>query len=864
MQSIPAERENARFHGEHRSVLGDFPRVQRLARLRADLLDASYHLCSQKAELLTAFFRSHTGIHPLTRVCSPLHYAAMRRSLSRNLGGGAAQKRWQVRVSNRLQQLYLGLEERAAGEPRVVLFARALAHILERQTLRIYDDELILGNLTAHRIGAAIHPDYGGLLLLPELRNLDARPVNPLRTEAGQVDRLEQDVFPFWFSRSVMARAPLLASDPELQNTLLQGRLFILTQFAGISHVTPDYALVLRKGFEGILADIEQAAGGARTAEESSFYDAAGIAARAAVTFAGRWSAHCAQQAAVAADPRRAAELRALAEILERVPAKPARTFHEALQSLFLTHVIVHQESFQHGVSFGRVDQYLYPYYAADIAAGRLTQARAIELIGCFLAKAAEQLPLFNAMATEYFSGLSSASGLTLGGTGADGEDVTNELSFLFLAAYDQMRLRQPNLHLRLHAGSSAELRGLAYEVLKKGGGMPALFNDDGVVPAIEGLGVAPADARDYSIVGCVEWGVPGKSFPAAGAGFISLPAVLEDALRGLPASTTNGAASMQDVIAAVRAEIGRVVRAAVAGNDAIERGHALFRPTPFLSLLVEGCVVEGCDVTAGGARYNSTGFQGVGLADVADSLAAIEKTVFLDQKVTLAELLQATAQDFQGNEALRQRLLTRVPKYGEDSGRAEHYARLVTQLYGEEVRRYRNPRGGPYAPGFWTMTTHVGFGARLGALPSGRRKGQALSDGVSPVNGCDRRGPTASMLSAARASGDWVANGLALNERLDPCFVAGDPGTLLMDGLTLGYFRAGGLQVQYNILDAEVLLDAKRHPERHRDLVVRISGYSAYFNDLSEAMKDDIIARTVHGREAAGPACQAVGRGPS
>ncbi len=237
---------------------------------------------------------------------------------------------------------------------------------------------------------------------------------------------------------------------------------------------------------------------------------------------------------------------------------------------------------------------------------------------------------------------------------------------------------------------------------------------------------------------------------------------------------------------------------------------------------------------------------------------------MFVDETVTLSDLLQATSHDFRDHEVLRQRLLNRVPKYGEDGGRAEHYARVVAELFSDEVRRHKNPRGGPYAPGFWTMTTHVGFGARLGALPSGRRQGQALSDGISPVNGCDRRGPTASMLSAAQASGPWVANGLALNEKLDPCFVAGEAGSTLMDGLTFGYFRAGGLQVQYNILDPEVLLDAKQHPERHRDLVVRISGYSAYFNDLSEAMKDDIIARTVHGREAAGPACQAVGRAAS
>ncbi len=432
----------------------------------------------------------------------------------------------------------LRLEQQRTTERPVLTFARALAYVLEHQGLHIYDDELIVGNLTAHRIGAAIHPDFGGLLLLPELPTLATRAVNPLRTTPEQIRTLEQDVFPFWFSRSVLARAPLLARDPALQNTLLRGREFILTQFAGISHVTPDYPVVLTKGFAGLLSDAEAARHTARTPDQAAFYDAAVVAARAAIDFGARWSAHCTAAAAREPDTSRAAELHELAAMLDHVPAHPARTFHEALQSVFLAHAMLHQESFQHGVSFGRVDQYLYPYYAADRAAGRLTPERAIELIGCFLGKAAEQLPLFNSMATEYFSGLSSASGLTLGGVDADGRDATNELSSLFLLAYDQMRLRQPNLHLRLHPDSPLALRRLAYEVLKNGGGMPGLFNDAAIVPALERLGMPPADARDYAIVGCVEWGVPRKSFPAAGAAFLSLPAALDDVLHAVTGRT--------------------------------------------------------------------------------------------------------------------------------------------------------------------------------------------------------------------------------------------------------------------------------------------------------------------------------------
>lgn len=398
---------------------------------------------------------------------------------------------------------------------------------------------------------------------------------------------------------------------------------------------------------------------------------------------------------------------------------------------------------------------------------------------------------------------------------------------------------------------------------------MPALFNDDGIVPALQRLGACREDARDYSVVGCVEWGVPYRSFPAAGAAFLSLAAVLDDVLHGraAPAARPGGVPafeSMEELFSAFAAALAHRIAAAVDGNDAIERAHAAFRPTPLLSLLVGGCIEAGRDVTAGGARYNSSGMQGVGLADVADSLVAIEQLVFGEKRLTLAELMTAVDANFAGHEELRRRLQVKTTKYGRDEGAAERWARRVAKRYCELVSGHRNPRGGPYAPGFWSMTTHVGFGSRLGALPSGRRAGEPLADGISPVNGADSLGPTASLLAASAACSSDVGNGLALNEKLDPWLVEGESGSRWMDGLTRGYFRAGGLQVQYNIVDAAVLLDAKAHPERHRDLVVRISGYSAYFNDLTEQMKDDIIARTLHGARTPGPACSDPGGAPS
>jgi formate C-acetyltransferase len=840
------------------------PRIARLTRLRQALLTAPYALCTQKAELLTQFFREQVPADPRIEWLARRHFALFRRALQQNLGAGVPQRRWQLLASRGLQRLYARREDALRSEPTPVTWARALAWILERMPLRIHEDELVVGNPSSQRIGAPIHPDFGGLLLLPELPHLSSRAVNPLATTPEQVRRLEKEILPAWFSRSVQSRAGQLAEDVELPNVIVRGRHFVLTQFAGISHVTPDYGAVLARGFEGILADVVAARVRAAQPERVAFYEAAAIAARAAVGHASRWSRHCAEAAAAETRPERARELRELAAMLQHVPARPARSFHEAVQSLFLTHAMLHQESFQHGVSFGRLDQLLGPYYERDRAAGRITAERAVEILGCLLGKAAELLPLFNAMATEYFSGLSSSSGITLGGTDAAGRDATNEVSFLLLEAYDQMRLRQPNLHLRVHPASDPALLARACEVVKAGGGMPAFFNDAGVVPALEALGASREDARDYSIVGCVEWSVPGRSFPAAGAGFLCLPAALDRALHGGRHADEGGLPrdfpSTQALFAAFEGEVERLVAGAVAGNDAIERGHARWRPTPLLSLLVRDCVASGADVTAGGARYDSTGLQGVGVADVADSLAAVEQLVFEERRSTLPALVAAADRDFADAPELLALATERVAKFGRDEGRAEFWARRVVDHFCAAVGRHRNPRAGPYVPGFWSMTTHVGFGRRLGALPSGRRAGAPLSDGLSPGNGCDSEGPTASMLAAARAASPRIGNGLCLNEKLDPWYLAGDGGTQLLAALTRGYFGAGGMQVQYNVVDAAVLLDARAHPERHRDLVVRISGYSAYFNDLTDEMKDEIIARTLHGAAAGLPGCGAPG----
>lgn len=837
--------------------------LPRLQALRKAVLDAPYALCTQKAELLTRFFQERTPAPAPVRRLEQRHYKAYLRALEKQ-SRGEPQNPWLARLSTSIMRGYEVLQPNA--EHPVVDFAHGVRYVLEHMQLKVYDHELIVGNPSSQRIGAPLHPDYGGLLMAPELDTLATRTINPVRTTAAQLRLCHKQLFPYWFRRSVLAHTPRYSRDPHLASDLTDGSLFLLTQIAGISHVTPDYPSVLRLGFRGLARRLRQrqralkAAAALRTRptpqqrEQLAFCEAGLVAAKATCAYGARWQAHLLAEADRCTDGMREGELRDLAKLFARVPAQPARTFHEALQAVFITHTMLHQESFQHGISFGRMDQYLLPCYQSDLAAGRLDRSRAVELIGCFLVKAAELIPLFFDRATDYFSGLSSASGITLGGQLSNGTDATNELSYLFLEAYDQVRLRQPNLHARIHKNTPAAFLAACCASLKKSGGMPAFFNDNAIVAALTTTGINKHDALNYAVVGCAEWGIPYREFPAAGAAFVNLAQILQLALhngrlagrqQGPRTGTPEQVVAFGQLLQAFKEQLRAVLARVHAGNRAVEKAHAHMRPTPLLSVLVGGCIDNTADVTAGGARLNATGIQFVGLADVVDSLVAIRTLVYGHGDLSLDELVRATDANFQSNKALRARIANRVPKYGTDATAPADLAQQLTTLIDQEIDRLPPNRGGAIRWGLWTMTTHQGFGQRTGALPSGRLAGEPLANGMSPVQGCAMGGPTASLTDAARIPAP--TNGAVLNQTLNPAHVRGKAGTATIAALVRGYVQLGGAQVQFNVVDPKTLRAAQQDPEAHRDLVVRISGYSAYFVDLTQAMQEELIARAEH-----------------
>jgi formate C-acetyltransferase len=514
------------------------------------------------------------------------------------------------------------------------------------------------------------------------------------------------------------------------------------------------------------------------------------------------------------------------------------------------------QENSDWALSFGRMDQYLLPYLQRDLRQGRLDLARALELVMCFYIKTNDHTPLIPTVAEPLFGGTATNQAITLGGLASDGRDGTNLLSYLMLRAIDLLKLREPNIDARFHGGSPPLWRRKALQVVRSTRATPALYNDETIIPALKDRGASVEDARDYGVIGCVEPAVQGKSYPATGSNAFNLTSVLELALHdgvhtavgldvGPRTGQLEGHAAYDSLWKAFKKQLDAVVDLVVEAETLYEKAHQQLHPVPLLSTLVEGPVEKGCDLTDGGAVYNSSGVWVLGLADVTDSLAALKTLVFEQKRVDARQMREAVEANFEGYQKVRAMCLNRAPKYGNDEPAADDIAVALVQAIDASFARHRNHRGGPYHIGYWTMTFHAGFGMITGALPSGRLAGQPLASGATPVSGAARKGPSASLGSTARLPGRAMLNGIANNHKIPATLLDREGKTGMLDRLVRGFFDKRGMQVQFNIADRDTLLKAMDDPALARDLLVRVSGYTAYFGDLNREMQQEIIDRT-------------------
>jgi formate C-acetyltransferase len=735
---------------------------------------------------------------------------------------------------------------------------------------------LFAGSTTSHFKGVPIFPEFMGLALWPELLNIKQRASNPYFLADEDVRVLNEEVFPYWLKHSIVERCrarmnkdragqPVGARDaPEM--VLLEHLVFFLTSKGNcISHTIPDFSQALHIGLRGIIEEAQQRGHDAEEPEQRDFYAAVVQAMEGIVAFSRNLAAEARRLAELASDATHKAELLALAEANERVPEFPARTFREGLTTVWICWTAIHLENPDVGLSLGRLDQVLYDLYAHDIEAGTLTIDQAIELLCCLWLKIGDHVPAVPATGEQLFGGAGSNQAITVGGVDAEGRDAVNDLTYLMIRATELMMLRDPNLNARYFTGVNppAYLRRLC-EVNLNTGATPALHNDRAVIAALTAKGDTLAQARDYGITGCVEPGSNGRFYGASASVLLNLTSVLELTLyngehrhtgRGVLISERTGDAASFTSFDAFKAafvrQVSWMVDRSTTLNQALGHTHQEVYPTPILSSLFEGPMEKGKDLIFGGATINSSGASIIGFADVVDSLAAIQKVVFEDKAISLPGLVQALDANFVGHEALLARLRNpeKTPKYGNEQPAADSIARWLAATLDALFGRKLNYRGGHYRVGYWTMTNHSGFGRLSRATPNGRRDGENFTSGMTPVSGVTPS-LTKALRSVASLPPALLANGVAVNLKYTPDNAHRDK---MLDNFVAsveGYFDAalggtGGMEIQFNVTTRETFLDAVKNPQKHNELLVRVSGYTAYFKDLNPQMQQEIIERT-------------------
>jgi formate C-acetyltransferase len=580
------------------------------------------------------------------------------------------------------------------------------------------------------------------------------------------------------------------------------------------------------------------------------------IAADAVMIFARRHAEEAARLAAAETDPERRHELEQIADNCARVPARAPRTFWEALQAYWFVHLgVITELNTWDSFCPGRLDQHLYPFYRREVEAGTLTRDRAKELLECFWVKFNNQPAPPKVGVTAAESGTyTDFANISSGGLKADGSDGVNEVTFLVLEVIDEMRLLQPSSNIQLSKKNPDRFLRKAAEVIRKGWGQPSIFNADMVVSELVRQGKTVEDARCGGTSGCVEAGAFGKESYIL-TGYFNLPKVLELTLNdgydprtermvGIPTGDPLAFETFDAFVDAFRCQLQYLVDVKIRGNNVIERMFASCMPAPFLSLITDDCIAKGRDYNAGGARYNTRYIMPTGPGTLADSLAAIKFHVYDHDHVPMASLLKAVRDDFVGHETLRQLLLNKTPKYGNDDEYADAFVTEICDVLFRSIDGRRGPTGSTYHVNYLSTTCHVYFGSVCGATPDGRHAWVPVSDGISPSHGADRKGPTAVIKSAARMD-HARSGGTLLNQKFTPALLEGDDGLSQLAHLVRAYFKLDGHHIQFNVVTAETLRAAQREPEKHRDLIVRVAGYSDYFCDLTRGLQDEIIART-------------------
>lgn len=756
------------------------------------------------------------------------------------------------------------------NQPRVMVRALMLQKILENMSIYIEDKTLIVGNQATKNKNAPIFPEYTMEFVLNELDLFEKRDGDVFYITEETKQQL-RDIASFWENNNLRARGEALL--PEEVSVFMETGVFGMEGKlnAGDAHLAVNYEKILAfglKGYEERVKDLKAKLDltDPDSIDKNIFYKAVLIVIEAVHQFAQRYSKLAQELADKEKDSKRKAELLEISRICAKVPYEPATSFYEAVQSVWFIQLILQIESNGHSLSYGRFDQYMYPYYIKDIQEKVITKDEALELLTCLWIKTLTINKVRSQAHTLSSAGSPMYQNVTIGGQTPDKKDAVNELSFVVLQSVAQTRLTQPNLTVRYHKNINKAFFDDCIEVMKLGFGMPALNNDEIIIPSFINWGVKEEDAYNYSAIGCVETAVPGKwGYRCTGMSYINFPRVLLCAMNdGVDLTTgkrfTKGYGyfkdmkSYEELLSAWDKTVREMTRYSVIVENAIDKASERDVPDILCSALTDDCIGRGKTIKEGGAVYDFISGLQVGIANMADSLAAIKKLVFEEKKITPTQLWSAILDDFQSdeNKRIQAMLIDEVPKYGNDIDYVDNLVVEAYDSYLDEIKKYpntryhRGPIGGIRYGGTSSISANVGQGMGTMATPDGRNAYEPLAEGCSPAHNADKNGPTAVFKSVAKLPTEKITGGVLLNQKMTPQMLSTEENKQKLEMLIRAFFnRLHGYHVQYNIVSRETLIDAQKHPEKHKDLIVRVAGYSAFFNVLSKKTQDDIISRT-------------------
>lgn len=756
------------------------------------------------------------------------------------------------------------------NQPRVMVRAKMLEKVLDNMSIYIEDKSLLAGNQATKNRNAPIFPEYTMEFVMNELDQFEKRDGDVFYITEKTKEQL-REIAPFWQNNNLRARGEALL--PEEVRVFMETGVFGMEGKlnAGDAHLAVNYERILKDGLKGYEKRVKEYKVSLDLTDPKSidkycFYNAVLIVLEAVRNFANRYSVLAKDLAEKELNQERKIELLEISRICSKVPYEPAETFREAVQSVWFIQLILQIESNGHSLSYGRFDQYMYPYYNRDIKNGTIKESEALELLTCLWIKTLTINKVRSQAHTLSSAGSPMYQNVTIAGQTIDKKDAVNDLSFLVLKSVAQTRLTQPNLTVRYHKNINKHFLDECVEVMRFGFGMPALNNDEIIIPSFMDWQVKEEDAYNYSAIGCVETAVPGKwGYRCTGMSYINFPRMLLCTMNNGVDLTSNKRftkgygyftemESYEELLKAWDKTIREITRYSVIVENVIDKASERDVPDILCSALTDDCIARGKTIKEGGAVYDFISGLQVGIANMADCLAAIKKLVYEEKKITRQELWNAILDDFSSpeNKKIQEMLIREAPKYGNDDDYVDQLIVEAYDSYIEEIEKYpntrynRGPIGGIRYAGTSSISANVGQGMSTMATPDGRNAFEPLAEGCSPAHNSDKNGPTAVFKSVSKLRTNKITGGVLLNQKMTPQMLSTEENRQKLELLIKTFFnRLHGYHVQYNIVSKETLIDAQKHPEKHKDLIVRVAGYSAFFNVLSKKTQDDIIGRT-------------------